>query len=423
MIRKGKSVIKERVIQLAFVGLPIFDSINGFLIRTKGYYGVGSKYHMVLILLLMYVAYIKPKIKVGLYEKVTLILSASLFFSICINMFVFPLESISVERIEKLIFTFLAISSLQRMLLDGSLSYKVFYNILRLQVFLVPTITLISDLSGLANYTYQTAQVGKIGFYTGSNEPVAVFAMLGGIVLIELSSSFNLKRLFLFFEIILCMILVQSKLGYFMTVVLLISFSAILFYNFLKNKKINPYYIVIGSIIIILALIIGRNIFNNTIDGFMQRQNYQKKYLLDDGLLNYLSSGRVTRLSELFSPVFDGNPLYILFKIIFGQGAKFTYSEILEMDYLDAILYGGLIAFSCLSIVTIKTLRFARKYSGNLLSFGVLFLAYIYAFVGGHVWTGGVSGIYLGLLIAYCNIFNTKSSLPTVTEVDDKSNL
>lgn len=411
MLEKNRRRLNENLIFLAFFLLPIFDSINGYFVRIKGFYGIGSAYHLFLMLVLVIVAYFKRTIKFGFLEKITCTLVFCLLDSILINSFFHPIESITIERIEKIICTFLSISSLYRIVTSELISKKVFKKVIDMQLFLVPTITLMADLSGIGNYTYQAAKVGKIGFYTGSNEPVAVLTIIAGILFIELKNSFNVKKLFLFLESILCLILVQSKLGYLIAAILLCSSTFVLISRLIKYGRIKPLYLIVGTVIMIVGIAVGKNMFVNTIESFLARQAYLKENLGGSGLLNYISSGRTTRFESLLTPIFEGNPLYVLLKLIFGQGARFTYNETFEMDYFDAFLYGGIVVLGCFATVTFKVLNITRKKKKDVIVLEVLFLTFLFSFVGGHVWTGGVSGIYLALLVVYCvTDVNWKSS-------------
>lgn len=399
-----KSKYSENIIFLIFLMLPIVDAINGFMVRTKGFYGVGSVYHLAFVIILLLTAYRNGKVPFGFYEKGTVVLIFASVGSIMVNSLFYEIESISMERIEKIICTALSITVLMRLIKNQIVSEKTIKKIVQMQCIMVPTITLAADLLGIANYTYQSAKVGRIGFYTGSNEPVAILTILGGILFVELSENFNLQKLFLFIETLLCLILVQSKLGYLMTAILLLSSVFLMFRSLMRKGRVKTLYLVVGSLVVIVGIVVGRDMLTKTLDAFLQRQAYQKKYLGESSFLDYISSGRTMRFKALLTPILDGNPFYVLFKLLFGQGARFGYSETFEMDYFDAFLYGGVFMTVCLLWFTYKALKSAKKKSGVLLE--IIVLIFIYAFVGGHVWTGGVSGLYLALLLAYCATIN-----------------
>lgn len=398
---------KRTIINLIFFALPIVDSINGYMVRTRGYYGVGSIYHLFFVIIILLLAYGKRRIKIGNYEKIVLILVLGAFVSVLGNSMFYEIQSISIERIEKIICTFLSIAALMTMLKNRIITREIIENIVRIQCVMVPSITLIADLLDIANHTYQTSEVGKIGFYTGSNEPVAVLTMLGGIMLVELSEKIELWKLFVFFETLVCLIFVQSKLGYLMTAILLVSCLIIFLQRLIKRGKIKPSHLFIGLIIITVGIFAGKEILQQTIDSFLQRQAYQKKYLGAYGFIHYISSGRTLRIQTLFKPLFEGNIIYIIFKLVLGQGARFGYSEILEMDYFDVFLYGGILMLVCTILVTFMIFKNHEK--NNRALFEVMILILIYSFVGGHVWTGGVAGIYLALLVVYSKAKNNQS--------------
>lgn len=399
IIRKNS---REILIYLLFLFLPFFDSLNGFLVRTQNYYGVGSFYHLLLIVMLSCLAYASAKFKYGYYEKYLIIMILVICISVMINSISgTQIQSITIERLEKLICTVLSIACLNRLMNKNILSKKEFKRIVDLQLLLVPLITLIANFMGVGNYTYQAAKVGKIGFYTGSNEPVIVFGMLACITLSILIRDFSIKYLILFFSDILCLIYVQSKMGYLMTALIGLAAVLCLLGNFLKKKRVKPMYL-LGSIpIIVGGIVVGRNTFSKTIGDFLSRQAYQSQYLSSEGTLAFLSSGRILRFESLLGPITDGNPLYVLFKIFFGQGAGFGYSELFEMDYMDAFLYGGIFLLSVLVLLSIRIVKNAKKNCNEKLSVFAILLVLAYAFVAGHLWTGGVSGLYFALFVGY----------------------
>ena len=400
VIKRDKIV--GNIMYFFFLLLPIFDSINGFLVRTKGYYGVGSYYHLFLLAVLFVCAYGARKVQYGYYEKCLAVMIVGILLSIVINLIAgSQIQSITIERLQKMICTVLSIASINRLIKKKILTTYGLNKIINSQLFLVPAITLLANFTGVANATYQTSNVGKIGFYTGSNEPVVVFAMLACITLSILIRDFSIKYLILFFSDILCLIYVQSKMGYLMTALIGLAAVLCLLGNFLKKKRVKPMYLLVSIPIIVGGIVVGRNTFSKTIGDFIARQAHQSQYLSSEGTLAFLSSGRTLRFESLLGPITDGNPLYVLFKIFFGQGAGFGYSELFEMDYMDAFLYGGIFLLSVLILLSIRIVKNAKKNCNEKLSVFAILLVLAYAFVAGHLWTGGVSGLYFALFVGY----------------------
>lgn len=401
MVIKREKIVGN-IIYFVFLLLPIFDSINGFLVRTKGYYGVGSYYHLFLLAVLFVFAYGTKEVQYGYYEKCLIAMVTGIFLSILINSIAgSEIQNITVERLQKMICTVLSITCINRLIKKKTLTYVALNKIIDSQLFLVPVITLLANFTGLSNATYQTSNIGKIGFYTGSNEPVVLFAMLACITLSILNRKFSLKYLILYFADLLCLVYVQSKMGYAMTALIGLAGIVCLIRALLRKNRIKPIYLVVSLPIIVLGVLVGGNIFSKTIGDFLSRQAYQSRYLSSEGTLAFLSSGRTLRFESLLGPITDGNPFYVFFKIFFGQGADFGYSELFEMDYMDAFLYGGIFLLSVLVLLSIRIVKNAKKNCNGKLSVFAILLVLAYAFVAGHLWTGGVSGLYFALFVIY----------------------
>ena len=65
---------RERILFILLYLLPFIDMINGFLIRKKGISGIGSAFHLLLLVTLLLITYFKSKVTFGQFEKNALLL-------------------------------------------------------------------------------------------------------------------------------------------------------------------------------------------------------------------------------------------------------------------------------------------------------------------------------------------------------------
>lgn len=400
---KGTIVLtSNRIARWLFLALPFIDAANGFFIRNYNIYGIGSYYHLFAICVLFCITYFKKRIRLDKIEIYTAALIFLLVMSSIGNMaFIGSFASISLERVEKIICTALFICILYRLRRNAVLSLADIESIIRDQCFLVPVITLIANITRLGNVTYQISQSGRIGFYTGSNEPIAIFIIIGILLIFRLEKEYKTIELGLFLVNEVNLVFVQSKASYASAVYLGLMLFIVLFRMRKPTKGIQMRYIVIGIPVIILGVYLIYNLFLNTISSFIVRQSWLQDHYLESGLVDYLTSGRTTRFASLFGGIKNRDPLIQIFQVLFGQGLNFEYSEIFEMDLLDVILYGGVVSALLIVIISYHIIKLSYSQTKNkLIVISIVFL-FIFSFFAGHLWTGGASGIYLGLFSAY----------------------
>lgn len=407
---KGTIVLTSNgIARCLFLALPFVDAANGFFIRNYSIYGIGSYYHLLAIGILFCIAYLKKTIRLDKIEIYTVALVFLLVVSSIGNVaFIGSFASISLERVEKIICTALFICILYRLRRNALLSLSDIQFIIRDQCFLVPIITLIANITRLGNVTYQIAQSGRIGFFTGSNEPIAIFIIIGILLIFQMENEYKTIDLGLFLVNEVNLVYVQSKASYASAAYLGLILLIVLFRARKQTKEIQMRYIGIGIPLIIIGVYLIYNLFVNTISSFILRQSWLQDHYMESGLLDYLTSGRMTRFSSLFGGISNRDALVQIFQVLFGQGLNFEYSEIFEMDLFDVILYGGVV--SALLIVIISYIIIKQSYSqtkNKIIVISIVFL-FIFSFFAGHLWTGGASGIYLGLFSAYLMTYEEK---------------
>lgn len=391
---------RERILFILLYLLPFIDMINGFLIRKKGISGIGSAFHLLLLVTFLLITYFKSKVTFGQFEKYALLLLTVFLISGLINSIIInDFQPISLERVEKIITNTIIITAMYRLVNGKRITQGQLNKLLIYICFVVSVVTLIANFLHLGNYTYEISKLGMIGFFTGSNEPVAVFVILNAFLVFNFYEKQKLWYLIPFSCLEIDLIYVQSKSSYMYALLFVVILICIQCQKILKRGRVNKYVLLLGIPGIFLVAFAGKNLFLNTISNFINRQSFIKTAYGNTGFLNYISSGRIARIENLVGSIFDRNFFIMCFQVLFGQGLNFEYIEIIEIDVLDAFLYGGLLGASIIMMYMIAILNKINKSSKLILI--LTLLIYLYSFMAGHIWTGGISGIYFALVLVY----------------------
>lgn len=395
-----------KLIPLFFYLLPIFDAINGFMVRRHNYYGVGSIYHMFLIILLVFVQFRNGKVFLGGYEKITIGIFCTFILSYVIGaLYGGTAMAISMERGTKILCTALSIAALCRLLNEGRISSEKFEAILEYQCWVIPIITIISNLLGTYNFAYTTGKSGRIGFFTNLNETTIVLMIILSLLIRKLIYDFDLKHLILFLITESCVVLTESKAG----VAAGIIFAAILFVSCFKkiSLRIKTRTVLIIMFFLPIGLFLFQYVYKSIYASFLQRQSYMYNAFEANTILTYLTSGRTDRFDVLlFEPIMSAiksgtaGILQGIFNILFGFGFVNDYYSTFEMDLFDIILYGGIIAGVLLCIYIYKIIKASIKMQKNKVNTLCLLVIIMASMFIGHMWTGGVCGIYFALFVA-----------------------
>ncbi len=399
MLKKNS---KEKILIFFFCILPFVDALNGILIRRFHTSGIGSFFHLILLLVLVILTYGKRNITVGRMEILSIIFVLTVFLSSIGNtIFIGKYQSISLERVEKIITTMLTIACFFNLQNKDKVSHDVVGNLLTYNCIVVSVVSLFANITGLGNYTYEAAKVGRTGFFTGSNEPIAIYIILNTYLLYCFYKNQSVKRLILFSINELNLIYAQSKSAYLYTVI----FAVLIIYLIIKkqfaNGKVNKNILIIGIPGLAILAILSKKIFKKTIGVFLNRQTFMKNAYSDSGFLNYITSGRINRIEYLFKPIFSQEIFICLFQILFGQGLNFKYEEIIEIDLLDIFLYCGFIGVIIILIFVFYIFEFIWKATNSKFAILLLLIICFFSCTAGHIWTGGISGTYFALICAY----------------------
>lgn len=391
---------KKNMLLSLFYVLPLIDMLNGYLIRNHKIYGVGSVYHLIFLVVLFISIYGKKNITIGMYEQYCFSLVFVFVFSGIVNCVIIDnFQEISLERVEKIMTTVLTVTCLHRCIETNFISNKKIENLLNYISVVVSIVSLLANITGLGNYTYETSKLGRTGFFTGSNEPIAIYIILNSYLIYKFYKTQKILYLVSFSLFEIDLIFAQSKSAYLYTIVFAIILIGIVINNVVCKGKIKKSILMVGVPGIIAVIIIGRKILINTVAKFWSRQKYIKIAYNDTSFLNYITSGRIERIRFLIGNIFNQNIFVMIFQLLFGQGLNFKYAEILEIDILDVFLYGGLLGGLIILKLMNSLLKEIKKKS--YIAAVLTTVIYFYSFTAGHIWTGGISGTYFALVMIF----------------------
>lgn len=408
---KARWRIGIKDIVLLFVTLlPFADAINGYAIDKLRLYGIGEAYHAILFGLGLFYL-LRKRVRKNNYTRTLLICVFSFAIQICTTLiFGEEITSIALGRAIKILATVSFIAIFEKM--TKSTTEKEFENIVLWQCKSIIVITLISDFSGICNYTYTDR--GRIGLYAGSNEPTLIFSIIVIFLLWFIIRSKRTEYLIWFALGELCLILTESKSAIAIAVIFGIFLISVYLKELMGKNRTKALALLVLAIII---GIIGIQYFKSKVlDSFLFRQQYISSRLGEVNYLNYLTSGRITRFDRLiwnpFSTIINKYPLtgpvIVFIKCIFGFGLSGIMTSTFEMDYFDMFVYGGLVWLILLTKETIiigkQVFRIQKK---KILQFSYLLIIFASFFVG-HLWTGGNSGIYFSLLAVFLSNYSAE---------------
>ncbi|XME02205.1 hypothetical protein QYZ88_016250 [Lachnospiraceae bacterium C1.1] len=406
-----KVSIKSIYLFLMFL-LPYADMINGYMIRQRGFYGIGSSFHTLLSILFVVVTL--KKSNKGIFKKNLFLSIGTIILAITINFIMGEkIDSISIERIIKIEVTMLNFAALNYLMDSNRISKQEAIKIIYYQCIVILSITLISDITGTCNYAHW-GNKGRMGLYSGTNEPVIILLTVMGFVLwlMHERSSFLDMLLFACGEV--CLVMTESKAGMIMAAVYYAFFMYILYVRARNYSSIRNVILFMAGIIIIIIGIFF--VYKFVVPSFIERQTRLMGVYIRSSGMTYLSSGRTLKITKLLiDPILriftmGGIIEYIcaFLKLIVGQGAWFGYDDTVEMDFFDLLMYGGLIwgyIYIYNSAVVIRRVFIRQR---NKLLLLTVLMVVIASFFVGHVWTGGYCGVYFALFCIFIKNYQPK---------------
>lgn len=392
------------VMRLLYV-LPFFDAMNGYMIRRFNFYGIGSSYHLILVIVVFSILFFREKIYFGKYEKLLVLFCLGFLISIIITILSGEeITSISMERIEKIICTVIFICGFTRMVNDKMIKQKDFEKMIYYHCTVIPFITLFSDLAGLYNSSYSTSNSGRIGFYTNLNEITLILLIVILLLVRKMLVELKTKDIITLVCTLGCLILTESKTGIVFGLIFVIIFVISQLYKVLfLNKRLKKKKLLYLSCGIPISLITIQKALKTIAPSFLRRQNYMYNAFVESGIIAFLTSGRIERIQSLIiypiNNIMEKNIFVGIIKILFGFGLINDYYSTLEMDLFDCIQYGGLfVGILWLIINYMIWISIAKKQKNVIIMIYVSIIIMASVFMG-HIWTGGVCSIYFALMI------------------------
>ena len=408
------TVSSKSIIQILTIALPFADMINGFLIRQKGIKGLGSGYHLLVLILLFFVWLKKGKIRINTFFIVNCVFLSFAFLSFWLNMmWGASFTSIGIERESKIISTLALVLFFDSFLQDGVLSLSELKKILNYQTWIVGVGVFLCDFLGIYNAAY-TGGHGRMGLYSNMNEISIILAASLFFQIRTIQKRLKINTIILVLILITDLLLIQSKfsLGCIALFLLYVSF---LFLS--RISKVVPLKnIVIVSIIIISTiglLFLFKSQIKHIFQSFFERLIFLKNVYGGSGVsIDYLSSGRTTRFDilvvEPIKNIFSNNPIRGITIFLIGKGFTGSMIDTFEMDIFDLFLFNGVIGVVAYFWVNIHYILQIKK--NKTISKCI----YVYCIIAasilvGHVWLGGVCGIYYAMFCTFAK-FDNKSN-------------
>lgn len=384
---------KSKILYFLMISLPFLDAVNGIMSRQFGK-SIGTLYHSAITVVLCFFALRCKKIK-RVYVNFVVSFLMVCFMGISMAVITNNSDHIATDLFIKYICTILDLFSLL-ILIDNSIIATDFCdNIMRINLFILPVSMLISKVSGLGNSAYIYSDQGFLGFYSSSNELNCILLIFVYYALAKYFAT-NKPIYFIFiFVQCLCSVMIESKISMGMSVIALL----VLFWGNTKRKgnKIKKRFILLIPLFLV-AIIISRASMEDILNSFISRQNNLKMGY--SNIFVYLSSGRLARIEEIFSFSFsDTNPFLLFYRLIFGNGfCNVVDKNYFEMEYLDTFIWCGVLGLILFSWLTVRIIRSSyRKQGRSIIRTLCICVIFVCAFFSGHVFCGGVAGIYVAL--------------------------
>ena len=267
--------------------------------------------------------------------------------------------------------------------------------ILRFNLVALPISIFVSKVSGVGNSAYIYSNQGFLGFYSSSNELNCILLIFVYYALAKYFATNKPKYFVLIIIQCICAIMIESKISMGMSAIALL----ILFTKIMKRNKliINRKFLIFLPVIICSVLFSPISI-SEIFDSFISRQNNLRMGYTN--ILVYFSSGRLARINEIFSYSFaDANVFVFLFRLFFGNGfCNVVDKNYFEMEYLDIFIWCGLLGLAMFFWLTIQIIKKSYYKQGRSFVRSLcIFVIFVCTFFSGHVFCGGVAGIYVAL--------------------------
>ncbi|UUO23047.1 hypothetical protein FGD67_07420 [Colwellia sp. M166] len=395
-----KLTFRDFLLFLVFIVLPIFDSINGYLV-AKGLIapaGLASPSQLGRLAVSSLLIYILATKKLSIPPVFFLIylLTVEVFSGLYHqSQYGFTYGVISAYKIGYLIFLTVLLKhyskSPQGM---GQLVVFLKYNLI-----IIATMLYFSTITGIGNSTYGFGFGTKSFFASGNG--LGLYLGVGSLFLIGARhyklTGFSQKTLL---YIVLSIALIGSK-----TALILCAFNLLCI---IVLSKYRASFIIVLSALVFIFLPAIIDTLSVLFDVILNRLTNS------DNLILYLGSGRIDYVVDAFGLFLqeDPNP----FRLLFGMGAYTSFQDplfvrefdTLETDLFDLLFMYGLFAVIAYLAVIGVVLFKLRNY--KVLFLGMLLLS-LHSIIAGHVLFNGMSSVCFALFICVASFLSNKRTL------------
>jgi hypothetical protein len=390
-------------IYLIFLTWAIVDVITGVCLRynfpilSSFSLGLVTRMPFLIILIITSLYYSKKKNQILLVFSLLIISILSLKFLFIQNN---PKYLQTLFKIISIIFFIPTISHFKEV---GFLNNKKIRKIILINGAVISGNILLALLGiGFNKYgtTTNGSLIGSSGFFYAGNELNTAVVLLLAITLLYQVNKSKINFFYIFIFFILLSLISLSK-------TLLIGVLIVGYIYWSTYYKTN-FLLIFLSFIILLAPIFYYVSQLPSLSAYIDGLTYL--YHKNDNFLDFITSGRYSRLSAFNKVNFTNNYDYLFWGTSISNQETFTF----EMDYFDLIFYNGLLGILLLIIIFKQVGIQLRKFTLNpdrRFIFRIFLLFNIIAFAAGHSFASQMALPYLVFLIVYSEESKYNSSI------------
>ena len=285
---------------------------------------------------------------------------------------------------------------------------------------------------GYSTYLFKE-NLGTIGLFYAGNEVAVIIALISPIYFAKIiSDDFRIQNYFICFIVILAMLEIGTKVGFFSIGVILAMTAFLSFVNMLKNKKTYKHFLAVVSLILITVVFLGNTSVGKNLQikplafkeqtskitttktkTTVKKQEEIKTYV-DNAVENpeILLSGRNKFLNDTIKKYINASNLDKALGIGYVEKNEKELIELklVEMDYFDIFfshgIVGTIIYMTPILLIILPSIffffkRFKININNNLLLLSIcsVLLGFGIALFAGHVFTAPAVSTFLALVM------------------------
>ncbi|MCH1960638.1 O-antigen ligase family protein [Romboutsia hominis] len=379
--------------------LPIIDSINGFVMSTTGI-SIGVIIRLFILILLFKYTYERNNFQRIIY------ISIFIFYFVFVSIYTFFIHqqvggmAKELMSLSKLFFILLLIESYRNKIKDYKRGLKLIENIIDLNIILFPLCIIIPTILDVGLDVY-SGGIGSKGFFNSNNEVAMALGILFIFSIDNLYKNTNLVNTIKILLIIISTILLSSKIGYAIPIVVTLIYTAKSLFRIKEKGKFLSYIAI--SFIIVAILLIGK--YRYILMEMYKRQEYLKNI---SGSLVYVTLGGRNQLLAYMNEAFS-NLKYNFIGIIFGIGmlneqillGKYLSMplKLIEMDFFDLFYSYGIVGMLIVYGYFISIMYRYGTIKENGFKFTLALIAILtLGGIGGHVFWNAIGGSILAIV-------------------------